>query len=118
MKELHDDKMGAVHELAIIKYFDQSRVVNDVDGAGLVQEALGVDFILHIPGVHDLDGGPTFDSQVLRFIDDPHSTIAQLAHHPEIAELHPYQRVVWGVGVRGWATSAGSLARIVDLPAA
>src|SRR4051812_28524135 len=38
VEELHDDKGGAVQELSIIKNFDQSRVVNDVDGAGLVQE--------------------------------------------------------------------------------
>ena len=80
-QKLHHDVRRAVGLLAKFGNLDDARMVDDVDGARLVEEALHDGLIHRILGMQNLDCDFALDLRMNRLIDRAHPPFADLAKH-------------------------------------
>ena len=87
LEQLHDDVGGAVRELTKCRDLDQALMINDVDGAGLVDEAGGDLLVLGVLFVEDFDGDALTDGLVDGFKDGAHAAFPDLGGDAVLADL-------------------------------
>lgn len=82
LQVLHDEEAGPVGEVAEIGDLHQARVVDQVGGPRLVEEAVdGLGAATGL-GMEDLDRDATLDDLVDGFVDGAHAARAELTHDP------------------------------------